>query len=96
MDVLSADQLETRALTEPEDMDLFNFKMDAGRIRSIGDFDVGERRLRYLYYDECKGETHLTLSLNNRIVGIGGLQTNPYIPEELWVKHVSVEEPFPG
>lgn len=92
MDTLSGEELLQRALTEPENMDLFKLNAEDGEIRSVKDFDLGAKRLRYLLYDESARETHLTLSLGNRIVGIGGVQTNPHVPEELWVKHVSVEE----
>lgn len=56
----------------------------------------GDGRLHYLRRGSIQEQTHVTLSLGNRIIGIGGLQTNAGQTSELWVQHISVEAKHQG
>lgn len=87
IEILSADELFQRTLTERANKDLFTEKQ-------VGDRKV--RRLHYLNPSDARNQTHVVLYLDKRIVGIAGLQVNPYNTEQLWVQHVSVEEAHRG
>ncbi len=87
IDVLSPDELFKRVETQKVNRDLFKAKYVDG---------LESRRLHYLNAREALGQTHVTLSLGNRIVGIGGVRTNPYEKSSLWVEHVSVEAKHQG
>ena len=51
-------------------------------------------RLEYLYADTARFETHITVFVGERIVGIGSVEPSPDLgePNVLWIKFVSVEE----
>ncbi|HEY9676911.1 MAG TPA: GNAT family N-acetyltransferase [Drouetiella sp.] len=54
------------------------------------------RRLHYLHPDEAREQAHVTLSLGNRIAGIGGVRSSRSLPGELWVDHISVDPAYQG
>jgi predicted GNAT family acetyltransferase len=54
------------------------------------------KRLHYLSDINYHDQTHFTLSLGRRIIGIGGVQVNPYNPSQLRMQHVSVEQQYQG
>lgn len=56
----------------------------------------GKGRLHYLNRSMLDEQTHVTLYEGKRIVGIGGLQTNPSDTGQIWVHHVSVEKGYQG
>lgn len=85
IDVLGPKGLMHRVETEKANHNLFG-----------SDLAKSERRLHFLQHDLAQEQTHITLSLGNRIVGIGGVQTNPSNTSELWVQHVSVEARHQG
>ena len=88
IEILSPDELLERVDTEPKNADLFEeVELEGGQVK---------RRLHYLRASEYRHQTHVTLYLDGRIVGISGLMVNPYNEVELWVQHVSVEEGFRG
>lgn len=87
IEILSADELYQRTLTERANKDLFTTKQ-------VGDRKV--RRLHYLNHDDARHQTHVVGYLGDRIVGIAGLQVNPYNTDNLWVQHVSVEDGHRG
>lgn len=87
IDVLSADQLFTRVHGEKVNADLFKTKIVDGE---------KVRRLHYLNASDAADQTHITLSQNQRIIGVSGLQTNPRDAKQLWVQHVSVEAQHQG
>ncbi len=85
--VLTADQLYQRTRDEKVNRDLFAERTVDG---------VKKRRLHYLCIGEYDKQVHVVLSLGQRIVGIAGLQINPYDTDIYWVQHVSVEENHRG
>jgi GNAT superfamily N-acetyltransferase len=84
---LTADELYERTRTESANRDLF-------AVNKIGGREV--KRLHYLCVEEYRHEEHIVLSLGQRIVGIGGVQVNPYDTKMLWIKHISVEDVHQG
>lgn len=54
------------------------------------------KRIRYLVFSEAKHETHITAFMGEKIVGMAGLQVNPYNNQELWIKFVSVDPDYQG
>lgn len=62
------------------------------RIRQQGD-DVYER-IPYFLYKEAWDEKHFIAWRDGVIVGVGGVQVNPYNEHELWGKFVGVDERY--
>lgn len=88
IEILSPDELFERVETELANADLFDeIEEGEGKVR---------KRLHYLSVSEARNQTHVVLYLDGRIVGISGLQVNPYNEDELWVQHVSIEEDYRG
>lgn len=85
--ILSASQLYQRTRTERSNRDLF-------KVRVVDGKEV--KRLHYLCSREYEKQVHVVLSLGQRIIGIGGLQVNPYDTEMYWVQHVTVEDKHRG
>lgn len=85
--VLTADQLYQRTREERSNRDLFAERtVNGARVK----------RLHYLCIGEYNKQVHVVLSLGQRIVGIAGLQINPYDTDMYWVQHVSVEAKHRG
>ncbi len=51
-------------------------------------------RIKYLIASEIKNEILIVALINNKIVGISGMQINPYNNNEIWVKYVSVDKDY--
>jgi predicted GNAT family acetyltransferase len=45
---------------------------------------------------DAADQIHVTLSQNQRIIGVSGPQTNPHDSKMLWVQHISVEPQHQG
>jgi GNAT superfamily N-acetyltransferase len=86
IEILTADELYERTLTERSNRDLFAVKEIDGR---------KVKRLHYLN-EEYRHQTQVCLTLGRRIVGIGGVQVNPYDTRVLWIQHISVEAKHQG
>lgn len=54
------------------------------------------RRIKYLDYMEARKETHILAREGENIVGMAGMQTNPYYPVQLWIKFISVDPAYQG
>lgn len=54
------------------------------------------KRIRYLDFSEAKKEIHIIALENDKIVGMAGLQQNPYDELQLWIKFVSVDPAYQG
>lgn len=87
IDVLGPSDLMKRIASQPSNADLLKEKLVNG---------LPSRRLHYLSPDYVHEQTHITLSLGNRIVGIGGVRTNPSDASQLWMEHLSVETKHQG
>jgi GNAT superfamily N-acetyltransferase len=87
IDVLSPARLLERIKSEKVNRDLLDNK-------PINGSDL--RRLHYLRADTINEQTHITLSVGSRIVGVAGVRTDPYEASHLWVEHLSVEEKYQG
>lgn len=87
LEILSSSQLYERTQTQFANKNLFDVKLVNGE---------NVRRLHYLSEVAYHDQTHFTLSLGRRIIGVGGVQVNPYNPSQLWMQHVSVEPQFQG
>lgn len=87
IDILHPDELFTRVATQRQNANLFGKQMGNG---------IETRRLHYLNINEAREQAHVTLSLGNRITGIGGVRSNRMDPTELWVDHISVEAKHQG
>lgn len=87
VDVLHPDELFERIAMQKVNANLFGKRTAEG---------IVDKRLHYLISSEAREQTHVTLSLGNRIAGIGGVRTNRSNPAELWVDHVSVDPKHGG
>lgn len=87
VEILSSNQLYERTLTQSANKNLFDVRLVNGE---------NVRRLHYLSEVSYHDQTHFTLSLGRRIIGVGGVQVNPYDPSQLWMQHVSVESKYQG
>ncbi len=87
LEILSSNQLYERTQTQSANKNLFDVKLVNGE---------NIRRLHYLSDVSYHDQTHFTLSLGRRIVGVGGVQVNPYDQSQLWMQHVSVESQYQG
>ncbi|MBL8082480.1 MAG: GNAT family N-acetyltransferase [Candidatus Obscuribacter sp.] len=87
IDILHPDELFTRVATQRQNANLFGTQLENG---------IETRRLHYLNVNEAREQAHVTLSLGNRIAGIGGVRSNRMDPTELWVDHISVEAKHQG
>ena len=66
-------------------------------IDSSGNSDLWKsKRIRYLNSSEALHEHHIMLLDGDKIIGMTGLQVNPYNPKELWIKFVSVDPDYQG
>lgn len=61
-----------------------------------GDLLDQPKRIKYLTASEIKRETHIVAFDGDKIVGIGGVEVSPYHPEQLWIKHISVDPAYQG
>lgn len=87
IDVLHPDELFERIATQKVNANLFGKRGIEG---------MADRRLHYLNSHDAREQAHVTLSMGNRITGIGGVRTNRADPRELWVDHVSVDPKYGG
>jgi len=51
-------------------------------------------RLHYLDFSEAKNEIHFIIRDGDKIIGIAGIEKNPYDSTEYWVKHYSVDPEY--
>lgn len=66
-------------------------------IDSSGNSDLWKnKRIRYLNSSEALHEHHIMLLDGDKIIGMTGLQVNPYNDKELWIKFVSVDPDYQG
>lgn len=76
--------------------------MTADQLFDYENYHLGDlvSRLYYFSSDEAGKEYHICAiddgAIGAPIVGIVGIQQNPYDDEELWFKHVSVDERYRG
>lgn len=79
-------------VTVMTDRQINNYINDTYRVNK----DVYDR-LKYFHPGNVfQEETHFVVTANKKIVGVGGVQVNPYNKEQLWLKHVSVDPKFEG
>lgn len=53
-------------------------------------------RIKYLDGPEARHENHLVIRDGDKIVSMGGVQVNPYDPEQLWIKFISTDPEYQG
>lgn len=47
---------------------------------------------KYLDVNEMMREQHFVVEQNGKLIGTLGIQTSPYDPDELWLKHIVVHK----
>ena len=78
-----------------------DFKVMAGRdtvdFVDMHDPDLWENKeIRYFLHSEARKEDHIVAFENDRIVAMGGVQTNPSDPRHLWIKFISIRPSHQG
>lgn len=64
------------------------------KIVDHGDFTDLKKRIKYFDINEGEKETHFCVLDGSKIIGIGGVQVNPYDKDMLWIKHISVDPKY--
>lgn len=54
------------------------------------------KRIRYLVSNEARQEKHIIAKVGDKIVGMAGIQHNPYNGNDLWIKFISVDPEYQG
>lgn len=54
------------------------------------------KRIKYLTYSEIKKEIHIVAFIENYVIGVAGLEINPYNNKQIWAKHISVDPLYSG
>lgn len=55
------------------------------------------KRLKYFLIDEYFKEINFVATIGDKIVGVAGVERNPYATEPVyWIKHVSVDPEYSG
>ncbi len=73
-------------------------KADAEAFLELTDKEESNRdvfeRLRYLCRREFPKETHFLCLDKGMIIAVGSTEKNPYNQDEIWLKHISVDDRF--